>query len=113
MCFGSRWSVSATTSRSISNIHITTHSPHSWWFAPNGWEDMTLHELAEIMRQKDVHFAQNLNKIWLAVPEEGSEEDRMLQGCELKVMKMMTVTQKMWPMSMHKISTAMNGIIKG
>ena len=37
------------------------------------------------MRQKDVHFAQNLNRIWLAVPEEGSEEDRMLQGCELQV----------------------------
>ena len=34
---------------------------------------------------KDVHFAQNLNKIQLAVPEEGSEEDRMLQGCELQV----------------------------
>ena len=46
---------------------------------------MKLHELTEIMRQKDVHFAQNLNKIQLAVPEEGSEEDRMLQGCELQV----------------------------
>ena len=35
--------------------------------------------------QKDIHFAQNLNKIRLAVPEPGSEEDRMLQGCELQV----------------------------
>ena len=43
---------------------------------------MKLHELTEIMRQQDVHFAQNLNKIQPAVPEEGSEEDRMLQGCE-------------------------------
>ena len=46
---------------------------------------MKLHELTEIMRQKDVHFTQSLNKIQQAVPEEGSEEDRMLQGCELKV----------------------------
>ena len=41
---------------------------------------MKLHELTEIMWQKDVHFAQNLNKIQLAVPEEGSEDNRMLQG---------------------------------
>ena len=46
---------------------------------------MKLHKLTGIMRQKDVHFAQSLNKIQQAVPEEGSEEDRILQGCELKV----------------------------
>ena len=46
---------------------------------------MKLHELTEIMRQKDVHFTQNLNKIRVAVQEEGSEKDRMLQGCELQV----------------------------
>ena len=67
-------------------IYISPHTAHTLDdFAPNGWEDMKLHELTEIMQQKDIHFAQNLNKIWLAVPQEGSEEDRMLQGCELQV----------------------------
>ena len=67
-------------------IYISPHTAHTLdYFAPNGWEDMKLYELTEIMWQKDIHFAQNLNKIQLAVPQEGSEEDRMLQGCELQV----------------------------
>ena len=69
-----------------SPIYISPHTAHILDdFASNGWEDMKLHELTEIMWQKDVHFAQNLNKIGLAAQEEGSEEDRMLQGCELQV----------------------------
>ena len=69
-----------------SSICITPHTACTLDdFAPNGWEDMKLHELTEIMWQRDVHFAENLNKIQLAVPQEGSEEDRMLQGCELQV----------------------------
>ena len=73
-------------------IYISPHTAHTLDdFAPNGWEDVKLHELTEIMRQKYVHFAQNLYKIQLAGSEEGSEEDRMLQGCEL----IMTATQKM------------------
>ena len=45
-------------------IYISLHTAHTLDdFAPNGWEDMKLHELTEIMWQKDVHFAQNLNKI--------------------------------------------------
>ena len=48
----------------ISPIYISPHTAHTLDdFAPNGWEDMKLHELTEIMRQKDIHFAQNLNKI--------------------------------------------------
>ena len=67
------------------SIYISPYTAHTLDdFAPNGWEDIKLHELTEIMWQKDVHFAQNLNKIQLAVPQEGSEEDRMLQGCELQ-----------------------------
>ena len=47
-----------------SPIYMTPHTTHTLDdFAPNGWEDMKLHELTEIMRQKDVHFAQSLNKI--------------------------------------------------
>ena len=46
-----------------SPIYISPHTAHTLDdFAPNGWEDMKLHELTEIMWQKDIHFAQNLNK---------------------------------------------------
>ena len=37
------------------------------------------------MRQKDMKFVNCLNKICTTVPLEGSEEDRMLQACELKL----------------------------
>ena len=52
--------------------------------APNGWEKMQLHELTQSMRQKDMKFVNCLNKIHTTVPPESSEEDRMLQGHELK-----------------------------
>ena len=53
--------------------------------ALNGWEKMQLHELTQSMRQKDMKFVNCLNKIHTTVPLEGSEEDRMLQACELKL----------------------------
>ena len=53
--------------------------------APNGWEKMQLHELKQSMRQKDMVFLKCLNKTCTTVPLEGSEEDRMLQGDELKL----------------------------
>ena len=53
--------------------------------APNGWKKMQLHELTQSMRQKDMKFVNCLNKICTTVPLEGSEEDRMLQSCELKL----------------------------
>ena len=53
--------------------------------APNGWEKMQLHELTQSMRQKDIKFVNCLNKIHTTVPLAGSEEDRMLQACELKL----------------------------
>ena len=46
---------------------------------------MQLHELKQIVRQKDVFFAQCLNKIHTSVPEEGSEKDIMLKSHELKI----------------------------
>ena len=52
--------------------------------APNGWQMMQLHELTQSMRQKDMKFINCLNKICTTVPHEGSEENRMLQSCELK-----------------------------
>ena len=54
-------------------------------FAPNGWDDMQLHELTQTMRQKDLFFAKCLNMIRTTVPEPGSVEDIMLQKRELKV----------------------------
>ena len=54
-------------------------------FAGNGWEKMQLHELSDIMQQKDMSFAECLNNIRTSVPEPGSTEDLMLQQCELKV----------------------------
>ena len=53
--------------------------------SPNGLEKMQLHELTESMRQEDMKFVNSLNKIHTTVPLEGSEEDRMLQACELKL----------------------------
>ena len=53
--------------------------------APNGWEKMQLHELTQSMRQNDMKFINCLNKIHTTVPVESSEEDRMLQTCELKL----------------------------
>ena len=47
--------------------------------------DMQLHELTQSMRQKDIKFVNCLNKICTTVPLAGSEEDRMLQACELKL----------------------------
>ena len=53
--------------------------------APNGWEQMQLHELTQSMRQKDMKFVKCLNKICTTVPIQGSNEDIMLQNCELKM----------------------------
>ena len=46
---------------------------------------MQLHELTQSMRQKDMKFVKCLNKICTTVPLEGSNKDRMLQNCELKI----------------------------
>ena len=46
---------------------------------------MQLHELTQSMRQKDMKFVKCLNKICTMVPLEGSNKDRMLQNCELKM----------------------------
>ena len=53
--------------------------------APNGWEKMQLNVLTQSMRQKDIKFVNCLNKIHTTVLLEGSEEDKMLQSCELKL----------------------------
>ena len=47
-------------------------------FAPNGWEKMQLHELTQIIQQKEMTFVDCLNNICISVPEPGSKEDIML-----------------------------------
>ena len=42
-------------------------------FAPNGWEKMQLHELTQIMQQKDMTCAECLNNKYVSVPEPGSK----------------------------------------
>ena len=51
--------------------------------APNGWEEFMLHELTEVMRQKDMVFANALNNIRVKQPELFSPEDDMLRGREV------------------------------
>ena len=46
---------------------------------------MQLHELTQIMRQRDMEFAECLNNICRATPKENSAEDILLQNCELHV----------------------------
>ena len=46
---------------------------------------MQLHELTQSMRQEDMKFVKCLNKICTTVPLESSNEDIMLQNCELKM----------------------------
>ena len=48
--------------------------------APNGREMMQLHELTQIMRQKDNAFAEAFDRIRRCTPEEGSCDDIMLQS---------------------------------
>ena len=55
--------------------------------ATNGLEDMQLHELTQILRQKDMEFAECLNNICRATPKENSAEDGLLQNCELHVIE--------------------------
>ena len=78
--------------------------------APNGWEKMQLHELTQSMRQKDMKFVNCLNKIHRTVPLEGSEEDRMLQACELNLIAIMKANHMMQCMYMHKMCTVMYGM---
>ena len=67
-------------------IYMSSQTVHTLNdIAPNRWEKMQLHELTQSMIKKDMKFVKCLNKICTTVPLEGSEEDRMLQACELKL----------------------------
>ena len=49
------------------------------------WHDFKLHELTEVMRQKDKEFAHFLCRIREECPEENSADDLLLRSCEIPV----------------------------
>ena len=49
------------------------------------WREFKLHELTQIMRQKDHQFASLLTRVRTAAPEPNSEDDNILQSRELTV----------------------------
>ena len=53
--------------------------------APNGWEQFKLHELTEVMRQRDIEFVSALNKIRVQQPDISSSEELMLMSRELTI----------------------------
>ena len=53
--------------------------------APNLWDKFLLHELTQVMWQKDRDFADRLNVVRVGKPDENSETDKMLKARELKV----------------------------
>ena len=55
-------------------------------------------------------FVNCLNKICTTVPLEGSEEDSMLQNCELNLIPIMKTIHMMLCMYMHEMPTVMNGM---
>ena len=60
------------------------HTPGD--LAPLLWDSFLRHDLTEVMRQKDIQFSTALNNIRMNVPKEGSNEDKMLQSCELHLL---------------------------
>ena len=53
---------------------------------PPLWNDFLIHELDEVMRQKNKDFAHALNRISKAVPEKDSPDDLMLCSCEMNIL---------------------------
>ena len=53
--------------------------------APLLWDDFCVHDLNEVMHQKDVDFAHALNRIHKGPPDAGSPDDLMLHSRELHI----------------------------
>ena len=61
----------------------TIHAPGD--MAPLLWDDFCVHDLNEVMCQKDVDFAHALNRIHKGPPDAGSPDDLMLHSRELHI----------------------------
>ena len=53
--------------------------------APLLWDDFVIHELTDVVQQKDTIFADALNRIQKQVPDKGSADDIMLKSRELNI----------------------------
>ena len=53
--------------------------------APLLWDDFMVHELDQVMRQKDKNFAEALNRIHKKIPVRNSPDDLMLRSQELQI----------------------------
>ena len=54
--------------------------------SPPLWNDFLIHELHEVIRQKNKDFAHAMNRIRKAVPEKDSPDDLMLHSCEMNIL---------------------------
>ena len=45
--------------------------------APSPWHTFMLHELGQIMHQKDIQFSNLLNVVCMKQPDHNSQEDQM------------------------------------
>ena len=53
--------------------------------SPNVLDTFFIHELTQVMRQKDVEFSEMLNLVQVSKPENNSHVDRMLKARELNI----------------------------
>ena len=89
----------------------TIHAPGE--MAELLWEDFCVHDLNEVMRQKDVDFAHALNRIRKGPFDAGSADDLMLYSGELHISHTdaLYCIQLMPCMYMHRMSTVHTGIM--
>ena len=70
--------------------------------APSPWHTFLLHELTQIMHQKDMQFSDLLNVVRIRQPDHNSVEDQMLKAREIKI----DDTQSEYPRhAMHVFAT--------
>ena len=79
-----------------SPIYVSPHTAHTIDdFAPNGWEDNKLHELTEILWQKMYILLQVSMKSEKQYQKKYQKKIECYKDVNEKLMKIMTVTQKM------------------
>ena len=77
--------------------------------SPPLWNEFLVHELDEVMRQKNKDFAHVLNKIHKAVPEKDSPAYLMLRSCKMNIPHTDPRIQSMLCMFMPKTNIVQSG----